>query len=116
MFRTLVFERLNYGRHPTRMLRAKPMTAERRRVFCSGRVQGVGFRFRCERLARGFTIAGYVRNLHDGRVELVAEGEPAELDSFLEAVRRELGDKIRNVESETEPAADPPLSGFIIRY
>ena len=53
------------------------MPRERRRVVFSGRVQGVGFRFTCQSLARGFDVAGYVRNLADGRVELVAEGEPS---------------------------------------
>ena len=51
------------------------MPRVRRRVYFSGRVQGVGFRFTCQSLARGFEVAGYVRNLPDGRVELVAEGE-----------------------------------------
>jgi acylphosphatase len=92
------------------------MTRERRRVYYSGRVQGVGFRFRSERLARAFPVAGYVRNLDDGRVELVAEGERADVDSFLEAVRGELRANIRSADVETEPVGEPPLSGFIIRY
>ena len=58
------------------------MPRVRRRVHFSGRVQGVGFRFTCQSLARGFDVAGHVRNLADGRVELVAEGESSELDAF----------------------------------
>lgn len=92
------------------------MTRVRRRACYSGRVQGVGFRYRSLSLAQRFAVAGYVRNLDDGRVELVAEGDPTEVSSFLEAVLRELGDKIRDVRVETESPADPPLSDFIIRY
>ena len=55
----------------------------RRRVHFSGRVQGVGFRYTCQSIARGFDVGGYVRNLPDGRVEPLAEGEPGELDNFL---------------------------------
>jgi acylphosphatase len=67
-------------------------------------------------LARGFVVAGYVRNLPDGRVELVAEGEPSELDDFLIAIRREMGTYIRDVATETgSPGADP-LTGFSIRH
>lgn len=91
------------------------MPRERRRVHYSGRVQGVGFRYTSRHLARGCDVVGYVRNLSDGRVELVVEGEPATVDSFLDAVARELGDKIHDVQSETVPAGDPPLDGFGIR-
>lgn len=92
------------------------MPSERRRVHYSGRVQGVGFRFTSSRLAGSFDVAGNVRNLADGRVELVVEGEPAVIDAFLDAVRRALGDKIHGVETSVEPAGDPPLEGFGIRY
>ena len=46
-----------------------------KRVLYSGRVQGVGFRYTTQALAAGHPIAGYVRNLPTGEVELVAEGE-----------------------------------------
>lgn len=55
-------------------------------VFFSGRVQGVGFRYTARTVAAGFEIAGLVRNLPDGRVELVAEGSRAELDAFRAAL------------------------------
>src|SRR6187455_864933 len=51
------------------------MPTERRRVWYEGRVQGVGFRYTARGLAGGFPVSGYVRNLDDGRVELVAEGD-----------------------------------------
>lgn len=92
------------------------MAHERRHVYYSGRVQGVGFRFTARHLARAFDVAGYVRNLPDGRVELVAEGEPTEVAAFLAAIRREFGDKIEDAAELTEPAEGAPLPGFEIRY
>ena len=57
-------------------------TPVRRKVLFSGRVQGVGFRFTTEAIASRFQVTGYVRNLPDGRVELIAEGTKTELDRF----------------------------------
>ena len=57
------------------------------KVFYSGHVQGVGFRYTAKSVARGFEVTGAVRNLPDGRVELVAEGEAAELEAFAQAIR-----------------------------
>ena len=56
-------------------------------VFYSGRVQGVGFRATARSVAMGFEVTGVVRNLPDGRVELVAEGERGELEAFQRAIR-----------------------------
>jgi acylphosphatase len=55
--------------------------------FYGGHVQGIGFRYSVKRTANGFEVTGTVRNLDDGRVELVAEGEKAELEAFLETIR-----------------------------
>ena len=55
-------------------------------VLYSGRVQGVGFRYTAKTVITGFEISGIVRNLTDGRVELIAEGAPAELESFRAAI------------------------------
>ena len=56
-------------------------------VTYSGRVQGVGFRYTSQRVAAGFMVTGVVRNLPDGRVELIAEGTRAELEAFAQALR-----------------------------
>lgn len=66
-------------------------TTGRRRmqVLYSGRVQGVGFRYTVKQVAAGFELSGTVRNLPDGRVELVAEGDVAELKAFQQAIRDE---------------------------
>jgi acylphosphatase len=55
-------------------------------VLYSGRVQGVGFRYTTKTVAAGFEITGTVRNLSDGRVELVAEGSRTELEEFRAAI------------------------------
>jgi acylphosphatase len=62
------------------------MNRSRMHIFYSGHVQGVGFRFTVKSVAAGFEVTGVVRNLPDGRVELVAEGERNELESFRAAI------------------------------
>jgi acylphosphatase len=90
--------------------------ANRRRlcVLYSGHVQGVGFRYTAKSVAAGFEVAGTVRNLPDGRVELVAEGAKGELEAFRTAIRDEgLGSLIRN-EDVTWSEARGGLRGFEI--
>jgi len=85
-------------------------------VFYEGRVQGVGFRYTARRAAAGFDVAGYVRNLPDGRVELVASGDAEEVEGFLEAVRdSELAGHIDG-EAAEEIAKPAGLRGFEIRF
>ena len=59
-----------------------------RRALVSGRVQGVGFRFFAERAARAAGVNGWVRNLVDGRVETVAEGDEEAVARYLERIGR----------------------------
>lgn len=77
--------------------------AERRHVFYAGRVQGVGFRFTVHRIAQSHTVTGFVKNLDDGRVELIAEGEAAELDRFLAAI----GDQMKRYIRQSNISARP---------
>lgn len=65
-------------------------------VFFSGRVQGVGFRFTVQRIATDLGISGWVKNLYDGRVEVVAEQEDKVLKSFVEQTERYFKNDIKN--------------------
>jgi acylphosphatase len=68
---------------------SEPPVAKRHRmtVFYSGRVQGVGFRYNAKSVASGYEVTGMVRNLDDGRVELIAEGAREELEAFRTGIR-----------------------------
>ena len=86
-----------------------------RQVLYSGHVQGIGFRYTVRRIASGYEVTGWVKNLPDGRVEMQAAAhEPQELEDFLEAVRdSSLSGNIKNVEmSEVIPPAG--MKGFNI--
>jgi acylphosphatase len=65
-------------------------------VRYTGRVQGVGFRATAQWLARSYPVTGWVRNLPDGRVELLAEGAEIDVQRFLAAVREHWGRAIRD--------------------
>ena len=77
----------------------------RRTVYFSGRVQGVGFRFTTVRIAAKHTVGGSVRNLPDGRVELLAEGTPEELERFVAAIHQELDPYITGTTGGESPAS-----------
>ncbi|MFV0338367.1 MAG: acylphosphatase [Chthoniobacterales bacterium] len=85
-----------------------------KKIYYEGRVQGVGFRYTVRRLASGFEITGSIRNLADGRVELIVTGEKNELQEFLIAIREsELAGHIQN---EIAEYLNPPqtFKGFQI--
>lgn len=83
-------------------------------VYYSGRVQGVGFRYTVKTVSAGFEVNGTVRNLPDGRVEVVAEGDHAELKAFQQAIRDEgLAGLIRDEQVEWSDAQGG-LRGFEI--
>jgi acylphosphatase len=57
------------------------------RIFAGGRVQGVAYRFYAEKMAARLDVTGWVRNLADGRVEILAEGAAVSIETFLERLR-----------------------------
>ncbi len=68
-------------------------------LFYSGYVQGVGFRFTVERIALSLCLKGWVKNLRDGRVEVVIEGEKSKINDFMRQIKSGvLGKYIRDVE------------------
>ena len=87
----------------------------RRRVVYHGRVQGVGFRYTTASIARRFPIVGYVRNLSNGTVELIAESDFASLRDFLNQIDEALRDNICNAEV-SDVDWDEELHGFRVRF
>ena len=83
-----------------------------KRVVFSGRVQGVGFRYTAFGLARSFDVSGTVRNRSDGRVEMVVQGVPEELDRFLKAIAGRMDGYISDQAVEDVAVAD--FQGFQI--
>ena len=55
-------------------------------IFYSGTVQGVGFRYTAQQIARELQVSGWVRNLNDGRVEILAEGQDEVVKQFLDNI------------------------------
>lgn len=90
------------------------MERHRLQVLYSGHVQGVGFRYTVKSLAPGFEVTGIVRNLPDGRVELLAEGARDELKAFQQAILDSgLGGLIKNEDVAWGPATHE-FRGFAI--
>jgi len=88
---------------------------KRLHAYYSGSVQGVGFRFTAERSAASLGLSGWVKNLHDGRVEVVCEGGEFELKEFL----RKIGDVFKEYIMGTDidwSAATGEFDEFDIRF
>jgi acylphosphatase len=87
-----------------------------RRVIYVGRVQGVGFRYTTSKIARRHLITGYVRNLADGTVELLAQGTANVVQSFLDEVSSRFDGNIDPESTRIESmASHGDFSGFEIR-
>lgn len=88
---------------------------KRVQVYYSGTVHGVGFRFTVERAARQLGLTGWVKNLSDGRVEVVCEGKEEELYVFLEKIRHTMGGYIAKEDIDwLEQSGE--FEGFEIRF
>ena len=89
---------------------------KRAHVIYSGRVQGVGFRYTAEDIAMGLGLTGWVKNLADGRVEVVAEGKEEGLKEFLDKILKgQLGRYIRDVDLSWEKPTKE-FDSFEIRF
>lgn len=88
----------------------------RAHVFVSGRVQGIFFRENTRRKAKGLGITGWVRNLPDGRVEAVFEGEKQKVEKMIEWVKKgPILARVDNVEIDWQEAKDE-FENFDILY
>lgn len=86
----------------------------RRRILVDGRVQGVFFRDSCRRQALRAGVAGWARNLHDGRVEVVVEGRPEAVDTMVGWCRAGPPDALVTATEVMEEEAEG-LRGFSVR-
>ena len=85
-------------------------------AFYAGRVHGVGFRLTAEEIAQRCGVVGWIKNLRDGRVELVAEAEEAALQQFLDAIRQgPMKNFINDVDMSWSDASET-FDEFEIRY
>ena len=84
-------------------------------VIYSGNVQGVGFRFAARRIASRLKITGFVRNLSDGTVEIVCEGEKSALEEFLKAIQENFADYISGSNVGWKPWSGE-FASFEIRF
>ena len=91
------------------------MTIEQREIHISGHVQGVGFRYTTHTIANRLAVTGFVRNLPDGRVQLVAEGVASELDLLEQLLVEQMARHITDTTRDVRPATGQH-SRFEIRY
>ena len=85
------------------------------RVYYSGKVQGVGFRYAAEEIARDLGLNGWVKNLPDGRVEVVAEADEEVLKDFLATINGRFSSFIRDADINWE-AASGKFKEFGIKF
>ncbi len=88
---------------------------QRRTCYFTGRVQGVGFRYTVKNVALQYKVAGFVKNLPDGRVELVMEGAEPDMDRLVEDVRQRMNGYIKKVDS-IQDLATGEFQQFFIRH
>ena len=91
------------------------MKAEQVHVYYSGMVQGVGFRYQVRNIAEQFILTGWVKNLPDGRVELIAQAPKKTLLDFLAMVDAALAQYIRGKQISWDKA-DNSFIGFQIAF
>jgi len=80
-----------------------------------GQVQGVGFRFTVHHIASGYRLTGFVRNLPDGTVEMLAQGTPDDIDSCISQIQDSFAGYIRQTLVEEIPP-DPRYKEFRITF
>lgn len=84
-------------------------------IFYSGRVQGVGFRYTVHRFARAQELDGWVRNLGDGRVEILVEGSQAAIEELCERIDQQFEGYVREKKMVLAQAKGT-LGAFYVAY
>jgi len=88
----------------------------RKQITFKGHVQGVGFRYCAKNIAQGYELDGTVKNLGDGRVQVLAEGEEREIELFLNELAVEMAGFIRESEAIEILSGGPINGGFHIEH
>ena len=84
-------------------------------IIFKGRVQGVGFRYTAQRIASLSQMTGFVRNLPDGSVEMLAQGTQKEIENCIKDIEESFGGYIRETKINEIPP-DPRYTNFQITY
>ncbi|MHC4172757.1 MAG: acylphosphatase [Planctomycetota bacterium] len=84
-------------------------------IIFTGRVQGVGFRFTAYNIAHRHQLTGFVRNLFDGTVEMLAQGRPEDIDGCIRDIKESFAGDIREARIEETPH-DPQHTDFKITF
>jgi len=86
-----------------------------RHVIFVGRVQGVGFRYTAHRMANRHQLTGFVRNLPDGTVEMLAQGPVHDIDDCIQGIKEYFSDYLREMKIQEIPP-DPKYKDFKITF
>jgi len=90
-----------------------PKTVKQTHIYFSGTVQGVGFRYTSQHLAQKMNLGGWVRNLSDGRVEMLVQGNQESIDMFLKQIQADFKTCLRTYEINYE-SVNEKHNDFII--
>ena len=91
------------------------MSQVAKHIIFIGRVQGVGFRFTAHRTAIRYRLTGYVRNLMDGTVEMLAQGSPDDIDDCMRDIEQTFCGDVTETKVEQIPF-DPTHNSFKITF
>jgi acylphosphatase len=91
------------------------MSQTAKHIVFAGRVQGVGFRFTAHRIAGHYGLTGWVHNLPDGAVEMVAQGSEKDIDDCIRDIDESFAGYIRETNVEEIPS-DPTRLDFKITF
>jgi acylphosphatase len=79
------------------------MTQTAKHIIFAGRVQGVGFRFTASSIAKRYQLTGFVRNLPDGTVEMLAQGDDQDVENCIQDIKESLTGYVRDVRIDPLP-------------